>query len=164
MEHTFDRARWPTYNSCMKQSRSHLKQPNALLEALMRTQHLYLTRLDAGLEAKGLSNAKFGALRVLADSDEPLPLGQLAERLSCVKSNITQLVDRLEADGLVKRVTDSEDRRSTRAAITAEGRRRFELGLKAKLEVERELLESLSPEESEQLVLALEKLSADKAG
>ena len=31
--------------------------------------------------------------------DEPLPLSQLAERCSCVRSNITQLVDRLEADG-----------------------------------------------------------------
>lgn len=99
---------------------------------------------------------------VLAEAEEPLPLGQIAERLACVKSNITQLVDRLEGDGLVQRVTDSEDRRSKRAAITAEGLRRYELGLKAKLEVERELLGSLSPQESEQVTLALGKLSAAK--
>lgn len=127
----------------------------------MRTQHVYLARLDAALEGRGLSTAKFGALRVLAGSDEPLALGQLAERLACVRSNITQLVDRLEADGLVQRVPDPEDRRSKRAAITAEGRRRFEAGSRAKLEVERELLASLSPEEAEQLAAALGKLSAD---
>lgn len=127
----------------------------------MRTQHVYLARLDAALEGRGLSTAKFGALQVLAGSDEPLALGQLAERLACVRSNITQLVDRLEADGLVQRVLDPEDRRSKRAAITAEGRRRFEAGLRAKLEVERELLASLSPEEAEQLAAALGKLSAD---
>ncbi len=128
----------------------------------MRTQHVYLARLDAALEDRGLSTAKFGALQVLAESDEPLALGQLAERLACVRSNITQLVDRLEADGLVQRVPDPEDRRSKRAAITAEGRRRFEAGSRAKLEVERELLASLSPEEAEQLAAALGKLSADR--
>lgn len=147
----------------MNQANLHLKHPSALLEALMRTHHLYLTRLDAALEAKGLSIAKFGALQVLADSDEPLQLGQLADRLACVKSNITQLVDRLEGDGLVKRVTDSEDRRSKRAAITAEGRRRFELGLKAKSNVERELFERLSPLESKQVAEALTKLVAVKS-
>src|SRR5713226_9070231 len=105
----------------MKQMRPASKYPSALIESLLRTQHLYLTRLDAALERKGLSTAKFGALQVLAGSDEPLPLGQLAERLACVKSNITQLVDRLEADGLVQRVLDPEDRRSKRAALTSEG-------------------------------------------
>ncbi|HEY7393478.1 MAG TPA: MarR family transcriptional regulator, partial [Gemmatimonadaceae bacterium] len=46
---------------------------------------------------------------------------ELATRLSCVKSNMTQLIDRLEADGLVKRVDDPSDRRSVKAEITAEG-------------------------------------------
>jgi DNA-binding MarR family transcriptional regulator len=148
----------------MNQRRARSKPPGALLEALLRIQHVYLTRLDAALQARGLSTAKFGALRVLAQADEPLPLWELAERLDCVRSNITQLVDRLEADGLVQRLPDPEDRRSKRAAITGEGRRRFEEGLKAKLDVERELLASLSPHEAEQLAVALEKLGADKAG
>ena len=42
----------------------------------------------------------------------------LAERLTCAKSNVTQLVDRLEADGLVRRKLDPSDRRS-RLAIVA---------------------------------------------
>jgi DNA-binding MarR family transcriptional regulator len=146
----------------MKQTGRHRKEPSALLAALLRTQHLYLARLDAALEVKGLSNAKFGALQVLVEADEPLPLGQLAERLACVKSNITQLVDRLEADGLVERLPDVQDRRSKRAAITEEGRRRFALGSKARRMVERELLAILSPEESKQLAAVLDKLSAER--
>jgi DNA-binding MarR family transcriptional regulator len=39
---------------------------------------------------------------------------------------MTQLVDRLEADGLVTRTSDPADRRSVLAAITEEGRRRYE--------------------------------------
>src|SRR5262245_18283359 len=109
-----------------------VQQPSALLEALVRTHVLYVTKQDQALLASGLSTAKLGALLVLAEAAEPVPLGQLAERLACVKSNITQLVDRLEADGLVRRLPDVQDRRSKRAAITPEGRRRTEAGLKAR--------------------------------
>ena len=66
--------------------------------------------------------AKQSALTQLALAGEPLTLGDLAARLSCVRSNITQLVDRLEADGLVRRVDDAADRRSVRAELTDRGR------------------------------------------
>src|SRR5690606_35352873 len=65
--------------------------------------------------------ARFGVLAQLAEAGEPLPLGVLAERLSCVRSNVTQLVDRLEADGLVRRVPDPSDRRSVLAELTSDG-------------------------------------------
>src|SRR5262249_35869787 len=136
----------------------------ALLAALLRTQHVYLGRLESALESKGLSVAKFGALQVLAEAEEPMPLGQLAERLSCVRSNITQLVDRLEAEGLVHRVPDPADRRSKRAAITPEGRRRFEAGWKVKQEIERSLFTGLSAAEAEQLAATLNKMSGDATG
>src|SRR5437870_3303553 len=35
--------------------------------------------------------------------DEPLPMSTLAERLSCDASNVTGIVDRLEARGLIER-------------------------------------------------------------
>jgi DNA-binding MarR family transcriptional regulator len=139
--------------------RPQVKAPGMLLQALSRADHLFATRLEAALDANGLSIAKFGVLKELDEAKEPLPLGQLAGRLACVKSNITQLVDRLEADGLVRRVPDSEDRRSTRAVITQEGRRRCEIGLKVQLELEQELLHGISTEEQAQLAAVLEKLN-----
>lgn len=72
--------------------------------------------------------AKQSALTQLALAGEPLTLGELAARLSCVRSNITQLVDRLEADGLVRRVDDAADRRSVRAELTERGRERQAVG------------------------------------
>jgi DNA-binding MarR family transcriptional regulator len=45
-----------------------------------------------------------------------------------VRSNITQLVDRLEADGLVKRIDDPADRRAVRAEVTRLGRERHDAG------------------------------------
>src|SRR5690606_35214717 len=70
------------------------------------------------------SLARFGVLDQLVRAGDPLPLSELASRLSCVRSNVTQLVDRLEVDGLVRRVDDPADRRSIRAALTAIGRQR----------------------------------------
>ena len=117
-------------------------------------------RLEAALAPSGLSLAKLGALRHLAEANEPLPLGQLAERIACVKSNVTQLVDRLEADQLVRRVPDPSDRRSVRAEITDEGRTRYEAGLEALESAENEVISELAFEDREELHRLLDRLAA----
>jgi DNA-binding MarR family transcriptional regulator len=116
-------------------------------------------RLEQALEPTGLSLAKLGALRHLAEAEQPLALGQLAERIACVKSNVTQLVDRLEADGLVRRVPDPEDRRSVRAAITDEGLARYRAGTAAVKVAEASLITELGPTEQSTLSLLLNRLA-----
>jgi DNA-binding MarR family transcriptional regulator len=115
-------------------------------------------RLEHALEPVGLSVAKFGVLARLAVAGEPLPLGTLAERCACVRSNITQLVDRLEAERLVARAPDPRDRRSTRAELTEEGRRRYEEGLKAIEAAEQQVFAGLPEEERAQLLRLLRGL------
>ncbi len=119
-------------------------------------------RIEAELEARlgraGLSLAKLTALQRLVAAGDSLPLGQLAERLSCVKSNVTQLVDRLEADGLVTRAPDPTDRRSRLAVITPTGRKAFEHGARIQQEAERDLFAGLSPAESAQLLDLIAKI------
>lgn len=78
-------------------------------------------RTEIVLAEAGLSLAKLGALRHLVLAAEPLTLSQLAERHCCGKSNVTQLIDRLESDGFVARVADADDRRTVRATVTPEG-------------------------------------------
>ena len=85
-------------------------------------------KLEDALEQVGLSMAKQSALTKLAEAGEALTLSDLAARLACVRSNITQLVDRLEADGLVRRVDDPSDRRSVRAELTPLGREKQAAG------------------------------------
>ena len=109
-------------------------------------------RLEAALEPLGLSLAKFGALSRLVAADRPLPLSTLAERCSCVRSNITQLVDRLEAERLVARVHDPRDRRSILAELTEEGRHRQAAGKRAIEKAEREIFGSIAPERREALL------------
>ena len=116
--------------------------------------------LEAALEPLGLSLAKLGVLSRLVEAGEPLSLSALAERLACVRSNVTSLVDRLEADKLVARQADSKDRRSIRASVTVEGRARYESGQKALDRAAREAFSHLGPGEREALakvVLSLKR-------
>jgi DNA-binding MarR family transcriptional regulator len=117
-----------------------------LLMSLLHAGGVVEDRLERSLEPWGLSMAKMGALHHLSAAGQPIALGQLADRLSCVKSNVTQLVDRLEADGLARRLPDPADRRSILATITDEGRRRFAAAAQAQAGVEAEIL-ALLPED-----------------
>jgi DNA-binding MarR family transcriptional regulator len=128
---------------------------------LLQTLQQVEDRLEAALEPVGLSIAKFGALTKLVADGGSLPLGTLAERCACVRSNITQLVDRLEADGLVSRVDDPRDRRSVRAEITPEGRRRQEAGRRAVDEAERLLYERFGERDRESLSDLLGRLARE---
>jgi DNA-binding MarR family transcriptional regulator len=128
------------------------------LFAVLHTSSVLESRVEARLSEIGLSLAKLAALHRLSEAGESLPLGQLAERLSCVKSNVTQLVDRLETDGLVSRASDPNDRRSRLAVLTEAGRDAFEKGRKIQLEAEQALFAALSDDESATLHTLLAKL------
>lgn len=119
---------------------------------LLGAVHQLEARLEAALGEVGLSLAKYGVLAKLAEAGEPVALGCLAERCSCVRSNMTQLVDRLEADRLVARVADPADRRSVRALLTGDGEKRYAEGSRALIAAEAELFRSL--EEDDRATLA----------
>jgi len=118
------------------------------------------TFVEARLATVGLSLPKLAALHRLMESGESLPLGQLAERLACVKSNVTQLIDRLEADGLVARAPDPNDRRSRLAVITAKGKRAYEDGIRIQRAAEHELFGGFTTDETHQLAALLGKIQA----
>lgn len=102
----------------------------ASIWAVLHAAHTLEDKVEEALGRAGLSTPKYSVLNALVETGEALSLSELAARLSCVRSNMTQLVDRLEAEGLVKRVSDPHDRRAVKAAITEEGRARYEAGVK----------------------------------
>ena len=115
------------------------------LIAVLSTAEELRERLEDALVAVGLSISKFDAMEQLIQAREPLTLGSLAGRLHCVRSNVTQLVDRLEADGLVQRGSCSEDRRAIRARLTPLGLERHSAGLEAIRAVQKDVSERLDP-------------------
>ena len=129
------------------------------LYSLLHAAGVAQAHVETKLAGLGLSLPKLAALRALSDAGESLPLGQLAERLSCVKSNITQLVDRLESDGFVARAHDPNDRRSRLAVMTPAGRKACDEGTRVQEETERELFGALSPDEARQLGSLIQKVT-----
>jgi DNA-binding MarR family transcriptional regulator len=129
-----------------------------LVGSIVGVLHSVESKLDAALEPLGLSLPKLGVLSKLAAAGEPLPLRTLAERCACVRSNITQLVDRLEADRLVTRIDDPRDRRSVLAELTPEGRALHAAGLRALAREEEEILARLSDKQRESLPRLLRSL------
>ena len=115
-------------------------------------------RIESGLGKLGVSGAKLGVLTELVKAGEPLTLGDLAGRIKCGRSNITQLVDRLEADGLVRRADDPDDRRSVLAELTAEGRRSQKEGTQYVETVQREFSKAVPAADRAALMSALEGL------
>ena len=129
------------------------------LFAVLHAASALEARVEEQLAEVGLSLPKLAALHQLSQAGDSLPLGQLAERLACVKSNVTQLVDRLEADGLVVRAADPNDRRSRLAVITESGKSAYERGIDIQQRAERDIFGGLSKEESSTLHVLLEKIA-----
>jgi DNA-binding MarR family transcriptional regulator len=89
-----------------------------LLLELSRTQ--FREHLNATIAAFDLSPPQAQALQVL-EPGNPVPMRDLATSLRCDASNITGIVDRLEARGLVERHSAPGDRRVKALVVTVEG-------------------------------------------
>jgi DNA-binding MarR family transcriptional regulator len=116
-------------------------------------------RLEEALAPLGLSLAKLNVLGHLIEAGEPLTLSEIAARLNCVRSNVTQLIDRLEADGLVRREADHADRRAVRAVITERGRESQAQGAQVLARVKAQLATSIEGSDVPALRAALARLS-----
>jgi DNA-binding MarR family transcriptional regulator len=142
----------------MSDDRSTAVNGCALTLLLLDAARAVEARAEGALAEIGLSLAKLGALRHLVITPEPLTLSQLAERHCCGKSNVTQLVDRLESDGFVARVNDPEDRRTVRATVTPAGRAAYERASALLAQHERTLDARLGPAPRAELARGLRTL------
>ena len=101
-------------------------RPDAMVAAtsIARAQQIVLARVNAALAPFGLTFSRFEALALLHFSRRgALPMGKVGTRLQVHPTSVTNTVNRLERDGLVRRTASDGDRRTVLAQITAEGRR-----------------------------------------
>ena len=97
----------------------------AAITSIMRAQQVLMARLNELLRPLGLTFPRYEALMLLSFTRTgALPLGKIGERLQVHRTSVTNIIDKLEADGLVERVPHADDRRATLATITAAGRDR----------------------------------------
>src|SRR5436305_209424 len=88
-----------------------------LFLAVMSRMHQHVVERSAEFD---LSAPQARALHYLG---EPRTMGELADMLCCDASNVTGIVDRLEARGVVERQTVPGDRRVQRVVLTDDGPR-----------------------------------------
>jgi DNA-binding MarR family transcriptional regulator len=96
----------------------------AAVTSIVRVQQLLVAHVEAALRPLGLTFARYEVLMLLVFSRTgELPLGKIGERLQVHPASVTNAVDRLEHDDLVRRIRNPVDGRGVLAAITPAGRR-----------------------------------------
>ncbi len=126
--------------------------------SIMRVQQLLLAEFDGLVGRHGLTFARYEALVLLAFSSAgELPMSKIGERLMVHPTSATNIVQRLEAQGLVQRSPNPRDGRGTLAAITEAGRAVMEAAT-ADLVGGGFGMAMLTPDEHEQLFTLLRKV------
>lgn len=118
-------------------------------------------RLNESLRERGLdlTATQSEVLEILYETG-PLAQGELAERLVCTTGNISRLVDRMVAKGMLRRADDPDDRRRVRLEPTPYGRRLIEGGFEAIGELLGAIRALYTDDELERLAELLGRLSA----
>jgi DNA-binding MarR family transcriptional regulator len=104
---------------------------------VMRVQQILQAAVDESLRPHGLTFARYEALVLLSfSSRDSLPMRLMGERLQLHPTSITNIVDRLEADGLARRLPHPSDRRTTLVELTDAGRDRLTAATEAVMTAE----------------------------
>jgi MarR family transcriptional regulator, 2-MHQ and catechol-resistance regulon repressor len=129
---------------------------------LLRSSRAVLARVEPRLAAAGLTPTQFGVLEAILHKG---PLGQreLGRKVLTSAGNMTDLVDKLEARGLVRRVRQKLDRRAVLVELTAEGRALIEPLFTAHATDIATAMAGLSSDELHQLAGLLRKLGLTSA-
>ncbi len=130
----------------------------AVLTSVMRVQQIMLATVEERLRPLRLTFARYEVLMLLLFSSRgSLPVGKIGERLQVHAASVTNAVQRLEADGFVRRVANPDDGRGVLAELTAAGR---EVAERATVVLNGQVFTDLglSPGDEDQLFRLLEHL------
>ena len=108
----------------LKQNRPFSSIHEEVVLNLMRTADQLVVPLAEVLREANLSLSQYNILRILRGAGaDGLPCGEITERMVRRDPDLTRLLDRLEARGLVERSRGTTDRRVVLATIAKEGER-----------------------------------------
>ena len=111
-------------------------------------------------EAVGIPMRWYDVLVHLEESPEGIPMKELAGRILYSKSGLTHVVDRMEQEGLVRRVRPENDRRSIHIVLTDKGVKTMEEARRHHRDgIDRHFAGHLTQSDVKALTRALEKVS-----
>jgi MarR family transcriptional regulator, organic hydroperoxide resistance regulator len=124
---------------------------------VLRTADVLLQRLAAALKPFKLSHSQYNVLRILRGAGpDGLACQEIAERMITRDPDITRLLDRLGARGLVARSRDQKDRRVVTVRITPEGQGLLEALDKPITKADQQPLQHLGEQRLRTLIKLLE--------
>lgn len=126
----------------------------ALWARLARIYGRNIRLAEGRLREAGLSVAQFDVLATVG-AHEGITQQELAQRLLVTQGAITQLLDRLERRGVIRRCPDG---RINRLVLTGEGRRLRDSVVPQQEQFQAEQFAALTPDERRQLLALLGKL------
>jgi MarR family transcriptional regulator for hemolysin len=117
------------------------------------------TAIDQRLKPLGITRSQWWALiNISRDESKGLSQIELARVMDIGKVTLGGLIDRLEKNGLVVRIPDSEDRRSKRVQLSVKGKALLRRMETVGIEVNLQIMRGISPEEEQQLITILSKM------
>ena len=144
----------------------NMTESGEALAALLLSQRVMFDAVDRRLRTQlGLSFPLFEALFVLSVAPQGrLRMVDIQRRMLVSKSNVTQLVDKLEAQGFVEREASPTDRRLVYAILTERGPEAVAQGLEIFNAVASEsFTQFLSKDELEKITSGLSKVITEWA-
>ena len=107
-------------------SKNAAKEPViAVIRELARAYQAFASYDAAGHRGTGLTVPQADVIFTLGNTDG-LTFKEIGELTLITKGTLTGIIDRLESKTLVSRIKDQTDRRSTRVALTKQGKQVFE--------------------------------------
>ena len=125
---------------------------------LLRTTAVLFAQFEGLLKQSGLSEPQYNVLRILRGVGGcGLPSTEIGARMITRVPDVTRLVDRLEAAGVVERCRIAEDRRVVQVKITAKGLATLAAMDEPVVTLNKKLLKHMTRRELEELSRLLEK-------
>lgn len=144
----------------LAEARLHFVLGYQLVQAGIVTHQLFADHVGKPL---GLRPVEYTVLN-LVDENPGGSLVRLARALAVTAPNITAIVDRMEAQGWIRRSQSEQDRRSQVLSTTPAGTRLAQQATRAVLAAEKAALSHLSPGEQMILVELLHKVACARHG
>lgn len=129
-----------------------------IVDRIMALNKRFKRSMEETLSEYGLSHGEWSVLGVLYRSGKPRSAGKLADVCECSSAAMTNRLDRLEEQGLVRRLPDPDDRRGVLVELTAKGRDSWNESTGASAQKEALIASALKVREKRQLNELLRRL------
>ncbi|MDX7998490.1 MarR family transcriptional regulator [Xenorhabdus sp. Reich] len=122
---------------------------------LCRVSKIIEQRLQHAFREHGLSTIEFDILATLRRNNTPITPTEMYQSVMLTSGAMSTRIEHMVQRGLIERIANEEDRRSCKVFLTSEGKALIDKAVESHLENQKNILESLTETQQEQLATLL---------